>query len=251
MTETFIDNNEPIIDPNKDYLAELVGENKKYKDPAELAKSKMYADHHIATLEREKQELLEDYKTLRQEFNSRAKIEELLDQMKNMNPPDAAHTPQQPEDRPSFDPEQLKSFFKQSYAEETRAERERANFNQVQAKLREAYGNEYQRQLTQQLNEIGLSDEDAVALAKKSPSAFYRQFGLDKKPEAENFQAPPRSDRRGDSFVPQGAQKRTWSYYQNLKKTNPELYWDPKTQVQKDKDYQTLGKEFEDGDFNR
>jgi hypothetical protein len=38
--------------------------------------------------------------------------------------------------------------------------------------------------------------------------------------------------------------KRTWAYYQELKKTNPKLYLDPKISVQMDKDAIALGDAF-------
>lgn len=241
----------PPIDPNKDYFTELVGDDKKYKDGRALAFKAMNADHHIANLEREKAELLEDFRKSREELNARAALQELIDQMKNTTT-ETPLTQQPPVDtKPMINPDELKSFFDERYDAKTREQKEAVNFNVVQEKLREAFGDNYQKSLKTQLNELGLSDSDAVMLAKKSPAAFFRQFGLDKPKQTETFDAPPQNSRRSDGFMPTGGTKRTWSYYQNLKKTNPVLYHDPKTQLQKDRDYQTLGKEFEDGDFNR
>ena len=73
-------------------------------------------------------------------------------------------------------------------------------------------------------------------------------MGLDQQPMIDTFQAPPRATQRSDSFAPKST-KRTWSYYQDLKKSDPKAYNNPKTIVQMHKDYAELGSTFEDGDF--
>lgn len=251
MTDSLLDGGEITFDETKDYLSELVGEGKKYKDAAAVAKAQAHASHHISLLEQEKAELLRDHLALKEEYNSRARLEELIDRMKTNTSSETPPVNVDMNNKPSFDPEQLKSFVNETFEAKTREQRETENYNRVQEKLKEVHGSEYRRILSTQLNDIGLSDEDAVALAKKSPTAFFRQFGLDQQKQTDNFQTPPQTQRKGDTFVPAGATKRTWSYYQNLKKTKPAEYWDPKTQLQKDRDYMTLGKAFEDGDFNR
>lgn len=117
----------------------------------------------------------------------------------------------------------------------------------VQAKLRERFGNKYTEVLEEQRKLLDLTTEDVNNLAKRSPAAFLRAMGLDQKQEA--FQSPPRSVQRTDNFSP-STNKRTWSYYQNLKKQNPKLYYDPKIIAQMHKDRNELGEAFEDGDFN-
>jgi hypothetical protein len=44
--------------------------------------------------------------------------------------------------------------------------------------------------------------------------------------------------------------QRTWSFYQNLKASDPRKYWLPKTQAQMHKDSAKLGDKFEDGNFH-
>ena len=85
-------------------------------------------------------------------------------------------------------------------------------------------------------------------MAKKSPDAFFRTFGLDKE-SAETFELPPRTKQRTDGFSPTGKEKRTWSYYQKLRKEKPDVYRDPKTQTQMLKDSIELGEAFKDGDY--
>jgi hypothetical protein len=44
---------------------------------------------------------------------------------------------------------------------------------------------------------------------------------------------------------------RTWSYYENLRKTNKTVYADPKTQAQMFRDRMELGESFNDGTFDK
>lgn len=253
MTDSLLSGNDlPAFDENKDYFSELVGEGKKFRDEKALAKGKAFSDHHIALIERENAERLEEIRSLREELNTRASVEEIIDQMKRETTSNDNNQNVNVDNRqPSFDPDQIESLISNKISLHERNKIESENFTKVQAKLREQYGESYKTVLSTQLQELGLSDEDAVSLAKKSPQAFFRQFGLDKPKQTESFDAPPASRRRNDSFTPTSGPKRTWSYYQNMKRTNPSLYWDPKTQLQKDRDYIALGREFEDGDFHQ
>ena len=88
-------------------------------------------------------------------------------------------------------------------------------------------------------------------MARKRPKALLKILGVDREPRQDSFQSPPQNQRRSDGFAPRGAQKRTWAYYQELKKANPQLYFDPKIAVQMQKDAIELGEVFRDGDYYR
>jgi hypothetical protein len=96
------------------------------------------------------------------------------------------------------------------------------------------------------MESLEITEEDLNEMARNRPKFLLKTLGLDQPAPKEPFQTPIRSTQK---FVPAGAEKRTWSYYQKLKKENPKLYNDPKTNVQMQKDYIELGDEFEDGDF--
>ena len=82
MNETLLSGDQtPQIDPNKDYLAELVGEGKKFKTDKDLARGKYEADLYVKTLERQLDELRNDHLKLREDYTARAKLEELLGQL--------------------------------------------------------------------------------------------------------------------------------------------------------------------------
>lgn len=250
MNETLLgQDQEPKLDPNKDYLAELVGEGKKFKSEKDLARGKYEADLYVTTLTRQLDELRDDYKKLREDSTSRAKLEELIGQLEarskqssNSDTPPAREV----KDSPTLDPNELKSLVSSSIQEYEMTRKQTDNFNRVREKLREQFGDNYQSVLKNQIEELGLTEDDVNTLARKSPNAFFKTLGIEQAIAKETFQNPVASSQRAETFRPKGSQKRTWSYYQDLKKTQPNLYLDPKTNVQMHNDAMELGEAFFD-----
>lgn len=214
----------------------------KWKDKSaeDLLKKAVEADIHIKNLERENAEKHQMYTQVYDELQTKAKLEDLLDRMQNQ-PPVAlplANEVKQPE----VDMNKMKDFFKEEISSYEKQKREVENFGLVQSKLKERYGDNYAHVLTDQYNQLGLSNEDMNSLATKSPEAYFRMLGLNDRPR-ENYQTPPRTNQRNDSFAPK-VQKRDWWYYQEMRKTNPKLYLDPKISAQMERDAQELGAAF-------
>lgn len=238
----------PEIDPSKDYFQELVGEGKKFNTPQDLARGKYEADVYVRTLEKRLDSLRDDYLRLREDNTSRAKLQDLVDQLNakqisNSESPNANEVNREP-----VNLEDVESRIFSKIEQRELKKVQDANLDIVKNKLKERFGSNYQSAIKEQTEALGLSPDDIVALAKKSPTAFFKTLGLDQQ-QTEQFTAPPRSNQRSDNFAPK-VQKRTWSYYQNLKKTNPNAWLDPKTAVQMQDDYLALGDAFEDGDFH-
>jgi hypothetical protein len=244
------DNQPEQIDPNKDYLTELVGEGKKFKSPQELARGKYEADQYVRTLERQKDELRSDYLKLKDEQAARAKLEDLIDQWSNKQQSSSDNTQanEQQTTKPVIDSKEIESLVSSKIQEHELTKKQQENFAQVRTKLKERFGSNYQEVLKQQIDNLGLNEDFINDLARRYPAVLYKTLGLDQE-QRESFQSPPRSNQRSDNFAP-STTKRTWSYYQKIKKENPKLYYDPKTTVQMHNDAIALGKEFEDGDFN-
>lgn len=253
MTEDLLGEIAPAVDPAKDYLLELVGEGKKFKTPADLARGKYAADLHIATLEKRQDQLRADFTRLQEESQARAKLEELVEQLRVAPPPTSSTTPPAKVDdiKPGLAPEDIESLVDSKLEARELSKRQSDNFKIVQAKLKEHFGNDYQRVLKEQIEELKLPADYVNDLARRSPEAFFRTMGLNEVERKDNFQAPYRSNQRSDNFNQQGPAKRTWAHYQEMRKSNPKLYYDPKIAVQMEKDYQALGKAFEDGDFKQ
>lgn len=212
----------------------------KWKDkPAEeLLKAKVEADLYIKTLEKQKDELRADYLTQREELLAKAKFEDLLTQFKS-SPETPAATPPAKEVESPKEPVDIDAKVRKLIEETRQADRRTANVTQVQEKLRERFGNNYQSVL----KDTGLSNNQINDIAGDSPEAIFRLVGL-RDTQREDFQTPPRSAQRSDNFSPKGQTKRDWNYYQELKKTNPKLYLDPKLSVQMHNDAIEQGEAF-------
>lgn len=236
------------IDPNKNYLEELVGEGKKFKTPEELARGKFESDMYIDHMKSRHDELREDYKKLRDEYNAGPSLKELIDQFKSTQGSNNDNTQRVNEDKsdtPSL--EEYQKLVRQEIAMNKQQDREDQNYNTVQAKLVEQYGPNYANTLKQQISQLGLTPEFVNELARKHPQVLFKTLGLDGQRQQELFQAPPQSTNRIDQSY--SGPKRTWSYYEKMRKAEPAKYFDPKIQDQMFKDANELGDDFKDGGF--
>jgi len=216
----------------------------KWKDKPleEVLKAKVESDLYIKTLERQKDELRTDYLKQREELLAKQKFEELIDRYENKTKEFQEQTPPTEVAKP-FDPKEIEQLVLNKIQETKSIEKQTDNFNKVQNKLQERFGNNYSSVLKEQQNTLGLSDNEINDLAKKSPEAFFRIMGLNDQAPRESYQSPPRSNQRNDQFTPKSA-KRDWNYYQELKKANPKLYLDPKISVQMHNDALEQGESF-------
>jgi hypothetical protein len=242
----------PIIDPNKNYFEELVGENKKFKDPVALARGKMEADILIESMKRENAELRSDFLKAKEETVASTKLQELIDQlnakMLAASNSENNHNTNEGNNVPAFKAEDLDKAVEAKLNAFERQRKEQANFNEVQTKLKEQFGDSVGSVLSQKMTELGLDKEDIDALARKSPKGFFNTLGLSESTKVDPF-APPKSQLRNDSFAPK-TQDRTWSWWQDFRKKNPTLYHDPKHTSMRHSDLIRLGNAFKDGDFN-
>lgn len=232
------------FDEDKDYYSELVGEGKKYKDNKALAKKAIHSDLHIDMLEKRIDEMRDMYLKKDEELKSRAMVEDFQSQLKQ--PPTSNTTPPVKEvnDKPTIDLDAIDKRLESKIREFEVAKKQQDNVNIVKKKLADRYGENFQSTVSQQIEYLGLSDEDFNSLARKSPSALLKTLGIDD--SKDGFQAPPRSS---NNFTFKGPPKRTWSYYQDMKSKDPKTYLNPKTLIQMEKDALELGDAFADGDF--
>lgn len=242
-----------VIDENKDYLEELVGEDKKFKDTKALARGKYEADLTIEQRNQELKQLRDAYLNAIEENKAKAGLAELLDQLKQTTSSEKTQNANESTNTQTFDPQQMedkfKSIFQSGISEWEMQRRQEANYRTVETKAKERLGNNFAQALSQKARELNLTTEQAEGLAKNNPELFMRAFELDREPNQENFQAPPRSQRGSDTFAP-NVPKRTWTYYEQLRKDKPTLYASPKIQKQMQDDIISLGEKFKDGDYN-
>lgn len=245
MADSLFDNNDN--DPMREELTA------KWKDKPleEVLKAKIESDLYIKTLERQKDELRTDYLKLREEATAQAKLQELLDRLeKSSSNSNVTTTPvNNLENQPQYNPKDVEALVSQTMLKQKAEEKMTDNFNMVKGKLSERYGNNYQTALQESMNTLGLTGDELNEMARTRPNVLIRALGLNEPTQQNLFQNPVRSSQRSDNFSPHN-EKRTWAYYQKLKKDNPTLYFNKKTQFQMHQDAGALGTAFEDGDFH-
>src|SRR5882724_132878 len=152
MNENLLDQTQqpPQFDPTKDYLADLVGPDKKFKTVNDLARGKAEADTTIELFKRRQDELRTDYLKLREEANAQAKLQDLIDRLENPSQNTPVVTPPVTEPKqPTIDPAQLQSLVSSSILEHETNKKRTENYNLVQSKLQEMLGMNYQPILAQ------------------------------------------------------------------------------------------------------
>lgn len=213
-------------------------------DPA-LAKSKYEADVTIKMKNAQFDTLSADFQRLKADYDSRASLEELLTkaQTRESNADTQDANKQQPPQ--SIDRNEVAKL----YQDFKRQEKADANLAEVKQILKEKLGSKVSEVLRTKMDELELTQEEMDRLAARSPKAFMRTMGLEDQPTRQpNFQTPPTSQYNSATFKPV-TEKRTWSYYQDLKAKDPKAWLDPKIQTQMYHDAQRLGSDFGDGDF--
>lgn len=246
---TLLDKDQTPVDDNKNYLAELVGEGRKFKDVESLAKGKYYADAAVAVKDKTIDEMRDIILQQREEINKLASLEELLDQMKQRELANSQNTlAKEVGTKPMIDPQEEESRFFDRMSKYETQKKEEANLASVRSKLKEHFGDKTSDVLKQKMEDYGLSETDINNLAKKSPAAFYNSLGITlNNTQKETFQAPPRSSVRNDNFKP-SADDHTWAWYQRTYKKR-DFITNPNLNTQMAQDAARLGDRFYDGDF--
>ena len=224
----------------EDWLAKIVEvKGEAFKDPQVLAKSKLESDNYIKQLESQ----LTD---LRTELSKEEAAKKLLAELESRRQaPNANSLPKQGETNPSDTKPELSEDVIQRLVEETLSKREttqtaKQNAKMVQDQLVQKYGTEAKTHVEKKAQELGMSFERLSALAAEAPTAFMSLIG-EPKPEYKPPVSGTINTAAGNFNNPT---EKNWAYYQNLRKTNKQLYFDPKTQQQMMQDKMRLGDRF-------
>lgn len=243
-------NNSPIVvDPNKDYLSEYVGEGKKFKTPADLAKAKAHSDAFIERLQREQA-------ALRNELNTRVKIEELMDRMstgKDTNgntsqgtqtSGEGGHEGTAPK---NLSPEDIEKVVEQRLAKREQEARVTSNVQAVKDRLKAEYGDNFANELADRTAQLGLTREFVADIAKREPRALFALLGLDAQPKANQqndiFSTPPRGSFNTAGFGIKDTEKK-FADFEKIRKEDPTRYWSTQVQNELHKQAAKLGERF-------
>lgn len=226
------------LDPEKDYSVDLVGEGKKFKDVAGLARGKLESDGFITRLQQENE-------GLRQELQTRLRLEEIANSLSQARQPDPVVSEVPPASTPVVPAKEvdLTAAIRAEFAEMEKQKKRDENFKMVQTTMASAFGPNYVEVLKQKAVEMGTTPQRFNELAITDPALLLKLVGAENTSFRGNdlFTPPPASHASG--FKP-SATERNKAYYDKIKKENPSLYWSKETQNSMHNDAQKQGERF-------
>jgi hypothetical protein len=215
----------------------LVGEDKKFKSPEDLAKGKMESDQFIEQLKKEQAEL-------REELSKRLTSEEVLEKIREANQQQGQS--QGDNTSPQLSEERLSELVKKSL-ESTRTEETKLNNVQsVDQQLVNQFGDKAGEWLVNKAKDLGVSVNFLQDVASTSPQAFFNTVGLNQTNlgKASVTQGSVNTTVMSQVNTAGQPQHGTKKFYDQLRKENPRKYWTPEVQNQLFKSRQELGDKF-------
>ena len=226
---------------NEDWLAKIVEvKGEKFKDPQVLAKSKLESDNYIVELERQLKEMREE--VVKQDYASK-----LLDKLDNKgadttkpNSPVNQGGTDTSDTKPVISEDVIKTLVEQTLSKREAQNSAAQNAEIVRTELVSKYGTEAKGFVEKKARELGMTYERLSEIAQESPNAFFTLVGEAKK----DFKPLTQGTINTSAASFQAPSERNWSYYQDIRRKNKRLYYDPKTQQQLIQDKQRLGDRF-------
>lgn len=229
------------VDETKDYLAELVGEGKKFADANALAKGKAQSDLFVKRLEAENKQMRDELARQAAELKTRTSLDEFLQKVKEQK--ETGNTPDNQNDQTVLNEEKISQLIETRLTAKEQAAIATANLKTVQEGLVKAYGANYLPNLEARTQELGLSKETLDNLAKTAPKAFFALLGINPDQSKKSvFEAP-----RGTVNPPHDTHgvTKNYKYYNELrKKLPPDQYWSPAVQNEMFEMAKKMGDEF-------
>lgn len=235
---------EKQVEEQTSFLEKLVqakGEN--WKDVEVLAKGKLEADDYIAQLEEQAKQLREDMakqdyaKQLLAELQTKATEPTSV---KTEAPKDNSGTRTDGNTQPKVGGDDLKSLVSQTMLDLEKEKVITSNVTFVSQELEKTYGTDATAFVARKAQELGMSLSRLEDIAKESPTAFFTLIGEAKKEIPSMINSTIKTEAANLT----SSNERDWNYYQDLRRKNKSLYFDPKTQQQLLADKKRLGKNF-------
>jgi hypothetical protein len=235
----FADASTETVDPNKSYVAELVGEGKKFADVEALARGKIESDLFIG-------QLTAEAALLREEVQRRKSMEELMDNIKTLQSTPPASTTnnqnQNPADPPNpNNPVDIHSEIETALEQREAISRAKTNLNYVSEVLERNYGPGFAKIVADKAKEMGVGLKFIDDLAKTTPKAVFAMLQISETPSPTTRQAPAVRSNPGTA-QPSGV--KNFKYYQDLRRKNPSEYFKYETHQAMLKALETMGDDF-------
>jgi hypothetical protein len=233
------DEEELVINPESP-IESLVGDDKKYKTPLDLAKAVLEKDRFIKQIKTENA-------MMRDQFKTAGTAQELLDkllkqqqtqgkQAESLGTTQDASQQDQGNANDGVSLDQIKQLLE----ERERVNAENANIRAVRETLEKDFGADWQNRLQKVANEYSMSVQEIEELARKRPQAVIKMS------KPTSMASPTGTPQSTIQVLPGStSQVRNQKYYTELqRKLKPAEFFNPKIQNQLFKDADSLGPKF-------
>ena len=162
-------------------LAELVGEDKKFKTLDDLAKGKLEADAFIEKLKEEKQMAVDELKAIQDKANEGTQVSELMALVKELKAAEVSGDIKQGDHSSADDLESKIREIMQGVSSEQTAKKNRDKGNALV--LEKVGGDKEAAKLfvAERAKQLGLQPKDLADLSERSPEAFAKLIGSESK----------------------------------------------------------------------
>jgi hypothetical protein len=229
---------------NSDALAELVGEDKKFKTVELLAEGKKQSDAHIAQLEGEAELLRKELADKDSATDDKATVAELIKAVRDSQKEGDAEGNQSLSDDDLS--KKIKTIMQGETDAQTRAKNRDAANQSVLDKV-EGNAEAARAYLEGRAKQLGMTVAGLTELGEVSPAAFTELMdtGTNKSSRDTNISSLPNNQLPTDTVLTKDGH-RTKAYYDKLKaEIGPQKFWnDSKLQGERFKDAMALGDDF-------
>ena len=224
-----------------DKLVETKGEN--WRDPETLAKGKLEADGYIKNLEDQLVQMREDIKKQDYQADLLAQLQNKATETTTVNNGESNNNNGSINTQNTtgvVDEDTLKSLVEKTLTQREKNSTVQQNLSQVDKELESSFGTEAAATVQKKAEELGMSMDRLRDIASESPSAFFTLIGQPEK----TFSPMVQGSVRTEGVNMQASADRNWSYYQSLRRENPNQYYSPKIQQQLIQDKMKMGDKF-------
>lgn len=203
---------------DKNYIEQLVGDGKKFKDANALAKGKMQADLFV-------QKLLAEKRDLEARITNTQSMEDLIKSLKNdQTTPDPGEV-RRPNEVTGTNPEDIQRIVQETVAAREEEAKKTRNLSEVTETLKNQFGSNYVAELEERTKDLGVGKAFLDDLAKTNPKAFLKLVGVETKKETPmSVFSPPPSRINSGATIQSVSTEKTYSYYEKIRKSDPATY---------------------------
>lgn len=228
--------------PSASLFEELVGEDKKYKTPDDLARGRLEADKFIDQLKEENAGMRDQLTEMQSKVEKSRTIDELMDLVNN-----AKTSTDEASNQSEFSKEDIEKLISEQIVERETTKTRKTNREAANQKVLERFENDATKArefLGTKASELGLDLKSLQEMAETSPKAFSQLLGLGDNPSPQHGSNLKSYQTTNTESSFNANSERNHAYYSKMRREMGTKFWHPSVQQQMMKDRERLGEKF-------